>query len=132
MTPLLTNLQTHWAPIAPFLSLRNEVEYDAAVVRLNSLIDEVGTNEQHPLYSLLDTLGTLIHTYEQQHHTITGSTTSEVLQFLMEEHGLAAADLPELGNIAEVESYLEGSQELSMNQVRALAERFHVSPAAFI
>lgn len=132
MTPLLTNLQTHWAPIAPFLSLRNEAEYDAAVVRLNSLIDEVGTNEQHPLYSLLDTLGTLIHTYEQQHHTITGSTTSEVLQFLMEEHGLAAADLSELGNTAEIESYLEGSQELNMNQVRALAERFHVSPAAFI
>jgi hypothetical protein len=56
MTPQLSDLQTHWAPIAAIFSIRSEGEYDAAVERLNALIDEVGTNESHPLYGLLDTL----------------------------------------------------------------------------
>ena len=132
MTTLPADLQTYWTPIAPFLSLRNEGEYDAAVERLNALVDEVGTNQQHPLYSLLETLGTLVHTYEHEHQTIPGATGPEVLQFLMEEHGVAAADFPELGAPEVVNGYLAGRHELSVNQVRALAERFRVSPAAFV
>jgi HTH-type transcriptional regulator/antitoxin HigA len=132
MTTLLIELQAHWAPIAPLFSLRNEAEYDAAVERLNALVDEVGTNQAHPLYSLLDTLGTLVHVYEEQHQTIPAATGPEVLQFLLEEHGLSAADLPELGAVDAVERYLAGGEELSVDQVRVLARRFHVSPAAFI
>jgi HTH-type transcriptional regulator/antitoxin HigA len=132
MTTLLTDLEAHWTPIAPLFSLRNEDEYDAAVERLNSLVDEVGTNEKHPLYSLLDTLGTVIRTYEAEHHEIPNATGPEVLQFLMEEHGVSPADLPELGATAFVEHYLTGKSELSIQQLRGLAQRFHVSPAAFV
>ncbi len=132
MTTLLANLETHWTPIAPLFSLRNEEEYDAAVERLNALVDEVGTNQRHPLYSLLDTLGTVIHTYEREHHDIPDATGPEVLQFLMEEHGLSPADLPELGSDESAEHYLAGDAELNIQQVRALARRFHVSPAALI
>lgn len=132
MTTLLADLQAHWMPIAPLFSLRNEEEYDAAVERLNALVDEIGTNQQHPLYSLLDTLGTLVHTYEEQHHAFPGATGPEVLKFLMEEHGLCPADLPELGPPESVERYLAGDEPLSIDQVRTLAQRFHVSAAAFI
>jgi HTH-type transcriptional regulator / antitoxin HigA len=132
MTELLADLQAHWMPIAPLFSLRNEDEYDAAVERLNALLDEIGTNQEHPLYSLLDTLGTLIHNYEEQHHVIPAATGTEVLQYLMEEHGLSPADLPELGPPDSVEQVLAGKHDLSILQVRALARRFHVSPAAFI
>jgi hypothetical protein len=41
----------------------NEHEYDLAVERLKRLLDEVGANEEHPLYKLLDTLGAITHTY---------------------------------------------------------------------
>jgi HTH-type transcriptional regulator/antitoxin HigA len=132
MTTQLADIATHWTPIAPLLSLRNEDEYNAAVERLNALLDEIGTNEKHPLYSLLDTLGSLLHTYEEQHHGIPGANGPEVLQYLMEEHDLSSADLPELGSLETVELYLAGKAELSVDQVRALAKRFHVSPAAFI
>jgi HTH-type transcriptional regulator/antitoxin HigA len=131
ITPL-TELEAHWTPIAPLFSLRNELEYDAAVERLNALLDEIGTNEQYPLYNLLDTLGTLIHDYEERHHVIPAATGPEVLHFLMDEHGLCAADLSELGSPETVERYLGGNAELSIPQVRELARRFHVSPAAFI
>jgi HTH-type transcriptional regulator / antitoxin HigA len=61
MTAIPHELQHHWTAISPLLSIRNEHEYDLAVERLNRLLDEVGTDEQHPLYTLLDTLGTLTH-----------------------------------------------------------------------
>jgi HTH-type transcriptional regulator/antitoxin HigA len=64
MNLLTKSVQSHWATIRPILTIRNEREYDAAVKRLNELLDEIGTNERHPLYSLLDPLGTLIHAYE--------------------------------------------------------------------
>jgi HTH-type transcriptional regulator / antitoxin HigA len=132
MTTQLAQLQAHWTPIAPLFSLQNEQEYDAAVERLNALLDEFGTNQKHPLYSLLDTLGTLIHTYEEQHHAIPSATGPEVLQILLDEHGLSAADLPELGTVDAVRGYLAGEQQLTVDQVRIVARRFRVSPAAFI
>ncbi len=55
----INELQTHWKNIAPFLSIRNEREYNAAVKRLNELLDEIGDDEKHPLYGLLDTWGLL-------------------------------------------------------------------------
>ena len=70
MTGIPQELQQHWTAVSPLLSIRNEQEYDLAVERLNRLLDEVGTDEQHPLYTLLDTLGTLIHAYEEEHHPI--------------------------------------------------------------
>jgi len=35
------------------MTIRNEEEYEQAIKRLNDLIDEIGTNEQHPLYNWL-------------------------------------------------------------------------------
>ena len=68
MNTLTKNVESHWAMIRPILTISNEREYDLAVKRLNELLDEIGTNERHPLYGLLDTLGTLIHAYEEKHH----------------------------------------------------------------
>jgi HTH-type transcriptional regulator/antitoxin HigA len=132
MTTQITDLQAHWPPIAPVFLIRNDEEYDAAIARLNALLDEVGTDEKHALYSLLDTLGTLIHTYELEHQSISNVAGPRVLQHLMEEHELTTAEIPEIGAADGVEKYLAGKAELSVAQVRALARRFHVSTSAFI
>jgi len=132
MTTQIADLQAHWPPIAPLFLLRSEAEYDAAVARLNGLLDEIGTNEAHPLYGLLDTLGTIVQTYEAEHHGIPKSSGPELLQFLMDEHGVSASDLPEVGPSEAIERYLAGKEELRVEQLRAIARRFHVSPAAFI
>jgi HTH-type transcriptional regulator/antitoxin HigA len=96
------------------------------------LLDEVGTNERHPLYGLLDTLGTLIHAYEEEHFEVPEASGHEMLQFFMEEHGLRQSDLPELGSQRVASEILRGTRELNASQIRALATRFHVSPAVFI
>jgi HTH-type transcriptional regulator / antitoxin HigA len=39
--------------------------------------------------------------------------------------------LPEVGSQGVVSEVLKGKRELNIRQVRALAQRFHVSPAVF-
>lgn len=89
-------------------------------------------NEGHPLYSLLDTLGTVIHAWEEQHHPIPAVSGVDLLRFLMDEHGLTLSDLPEVGAPDAVTEILKGTRELNAGQMRALAERFGVSPSAFL
>jgi HTH-type transcriptional regulator / antitoxin HigA len=132
MTVIPQELQHHWTAVSPLLSIRNEHDYDLAVERLNRLLDEVGTDEQHPLYTLSDTLGTLIHAYEEEYHPIPDCSGADVLRFLMDEHGLTQSDLPEIGSQGVVSEILRGKRELNVRQIRALATRFHVSPAVFI
>ena len=132
MTAIPHELQHYWTAISPLLSIRNEHEYDLAVERLNRLLDEVGTDAQHPLYTLLDTLGTLIHAYEEEHHPIPECSGVDVLHFLMDEHNLTQSDLPEIGFQGVVSEILRGKRELNVRQIRALAKRFHVSPGVFI
>jgi HTH-type transcriptional regulator/antitoxin HigA len=132
MTLVTKELQTHWNNIAPLLIIRNEREYDGAVKRLNELLDEIGDNEKHPLYSLLDTLGTIIHVYEEEHYPIPEASGVDVLRFLMDEHGLSQSDLPEVGSQGVVSEILNGRRELNLRQVRALAGKFKVSSAVFV
>jgi HTH-type transcriptional regulator/antitoxin HigA len=132
MSALLKETREHWQAIGPLLVIRNEREYDAAVARLNTLLDEIGDDEQHPLYGFLDTLGTLIQAYEEEHVLIPDASGPEVLEHLMEEHGLGPEDLPELGGASGVHAILGGARELHVGEIRALAERFGVSPAVFI
>lgn len=132
MTLATKEIEVHWANIAPLLSIRNEREYNAAVKRLNELLDEIGDNEKHPLYGLLDTLGTLIEIYEEEHYPILDASGAEVLRFLMEEHGLTQSDLPEVGSQGVVSEILNGKRELNVRQIRFLAEKFKVSSAVFV
>lgn len=132
MSAIARDVQEHWAAVSPLLTIRNEREYDLAVERLNSLLDEIGTNQLHPLYTLLDALGTVLHAYEEQHHPIPECSGAEVLRSLMEEHDLKQSDLPEIGSQGVVSEILNGKRELNVRQIRVLAKRFHVSPAVFV
>ncbi len=125
------DIAKHWASIAPLLSIRNERDYDRAVKLLNQLLDEVGDNERHPLYSLLDTLGTLLHAYEELHHKLPSVNGGELLKHLMDEHDLKQADLVDVGSQGVVSEILNGRRELNTRQIIALSKRFAVSPAVF-
>jgi len=132
MNVLAHDTQTHWTAIAPILSIRSEREYDRAVKRMNQLLDEVGDNERHPLYGLLDTLGAVIHAYEETHYPMPARPPAEMLRYLMDEHGLRQSDLSEIGSQGVVSDVLHGKRQLNARQIRALAKRFGVSPAVFL
>ena len=131
LATLSPNIKTSWKIISPILTIRNEEDYDRAIEQMNILIDEIGTNENHPLYNLLDTLGILIEVYEQENYPIPNCDSSEMLAYFMEEKGLNYSDLPEIGTPEMIEAILNNRQSLSIEQVKLLAKRFNVSPTVF-
>lgn len=57
-----------WLDVAPWLSVpHNDGEYQQLVTILDSLIDQVGEDESHPLASLMELIGVLIERYEDEH-----------------------------------------------------------------
>ena len=131
MTAIAPQLKKQWVEIAPLLTIRNEEEYDAAVERLNALLEEVGDDEEHPLYSLLDTLGIIIEAYDNENYSIPSSGGVDALIYLMEEHSLSQSELPEIGSQGVVSEILSGRRKLNVRQIEALALKFKVSPATF-
>ena len=122
----------HWQVVQSIFSIRTEAEYDAAIENLNQLIDIVGTDESHPLYSMLDTLGTVVHVYEEAHETLPETDGIDALTFLMQEHGLRQSDLPEIGSQGVVSEILNRKRVLNIRQIRKLSERFSVNPSVFV
>src|SRR6266404_133088 len=119
-------------PREPFLAIRTEREYDAAVERLNSLVNELGDNPKDPRYRLIETLSVLIGAYDREHHSLPEASSIEVIRFLMEEHGLTQKDLPEIGSQGVVSEILAGRRALNVRQIQTLAARFGVDPGAFL
>jgi len=130
-TQTLTKTMKNPKSLEPFLAIRTEREYDAAVERLNALVDEVGDNPKDPRYRLIETLSVLIEAYDKEHHSLPEASGVDVVRFLMEEHGLTQKDLPEVGSQGVVSEVLAGYRILNVRQIQALAERFGVGPAAF-
>jgi HTH-type transcriptional regulator/antitoxin HigA len=118
--------------IVPVFPIRNEWQYEQALNILNGLLNVVGDDETHPLYDLLDTLGILVHTYEESHYPAPEVTGIDVLRFLMDEHHLTPSDLPDVGDSRTVSELLAGDRPLSVVHIRALSQRFGLSPATFI
>lgn len=122
-----------WPDIAPIFSVpHNEKDFNKLVDLLDSLIDEVGNNENHPLSSLMETIGSLIETYESQYIKEIEGNPIDTLNTLMEEHGLKQSDLSEIGSQGVVSEILSGKRQLNVRQIKMLSNRFHVSPAVFI
>ena len=57
-----------WAPLSRTLFVpHTESEYRQLVELLDTLVDEVGEDESHPLASLMEVVGILIEKYEDEH-----------------------------------------------------------------
>ncbi len=122
-----------WPNIQEIFSVpHKEKDYNKLVNLLDSLLDEVGNNESHPLSSLIETLGSLIETYESRTFPEIEGNPVETLNALMEEHGLNQSDLTEIGSQGVVSEILSGKRRLNIRQIKLLSKRFHISPAVFI
>ncbi len=121
-----------WPLISPIVSvLHTEEQYENAVKVLDELMEKVGEDENHPLASLMEILGTLIENYENLNFPEVPSDPVGVLHFLMKEHGLKQGDLSEIGSQGVVSEILRRKRELNVRQIKSLCRRFNVSPAVF-
>ena len=123
----------HLEQIASLLFVpTNEGQYDQLVKLLDELTDIVRDDEAHPLANLMDVLGVLIDTYEDQHFPEPSSNPVSVLKHFMEEYNLRQKDLPELGSQGVVSEILCGKRALNLRQIRALSKRFNVPASVFL
>jgi len=133
MNTQLKEIVKVWPEIQPIFSVpHNKKDYDRLVNLLDSLVDEVGNNETHPLASLMETIGTLIETYESQYIKEMEGNPIDALKALMADHGLKQSHLFEIGSQGVISEILSGKRQLNVRQIRILSKRFKVSPAVFV
>ena len=133
MNTQLKEIAKVWPNVKPIFSVpHNKKDYNKLVNLLDSLIDEVGNNENHPLTSLMETIGSLIETYEAQYINEIEGNPIDTLNALMAEHNLKQSDLNEIGSQGVVSEILSGKRQLNIRQIKILSKRFKVSPAVFI
>jgi len=131
----MKQLTAHMRAIAaavPLGAIGGEADYTAAVDCLNELLDAGSTDESHPLAAPVALLGERIAAWEQSVHPLAAADGVEVLRFLLAQHGLTQADLPEVGSQGVVSEILAGKRRLNVRQIEALAARFGTSPAVFL
>ena len=133
MNTQLEKIAKVWPGIQSIFSVpHNQKEYSRLVHILDDLIDEVGENESHPLASLMETLGSLIESYEVQNIPEIKGNPNDALITLMDEHGLKQSDLPEIGSQGVISEILSGKRQFNVRQIKLLSNRFNVSPAVFM
>ena len=133
MNTELEKIAKIWPGVQNIFSVpHNQQEYNRLVHILDSVIDEVGENESHLLASLMETLGSLIESYEVQNIPEIEGSPSDALKTLLEEHDLKQSDLPEIGSQGVISEILSGKRQFNVRQIKLLSNRFNVSPAVFM
>ena len=133
MSALIKQASEHWQYVAPLLHRpASEADYDALVGVLDELLAIVGDDEDHPLASLASAMGDLLEDYDQRQRPMPQASGVEVLRYLMQEHRLSQADLPEVGAQSVISEILGGKRQLNVRQIRSLSERFGVSSDVFV
>jgi HTH-type transcriptional regulator/antitoxin HigA len=98
--------------------IKTEQEFNAAVARLEELMDaEPGSPQEEEL----ELLGLLIDEYQKQHYPIPLPDPIEAIKFRMEQQGLTRKDIiPYIGSQSKVSEVLNRKRPLSLSMIRAL------------
>ena len=132
MSTLVKQASEHWRYVAPLLRKpANEDDYDELAEALDELLALVRDDENHPLASLASHMGDLIEAYDETRRPIPKGRGVDVLRYLMLEHELTEADLPEVGPPSLVSEILRGQRQLDIHHIRALSDRFDVPSDVF-
>lgn len=128
-------IQVSWQAFNDMAHLRpihDEADYDRMVVLMNSILDSVGDDEDHPLAGLLDLVSDLVWKYEQEHHAIEAAAPKDVLRLLMEARNLKQDALSSIVAQSNLSAILAGKRKISATLASKLGKFFGVSPALFI
>ena len=111
--------------------IANEEDFNKTQKIIDTLIDkgELTPDEQ----DYLSVLGSLIRDYEDINLTLPKLNPVELIQALLDDAGLQIQDLTFIfGNEITVSKILTNQQELTLSQIKKLAQFFKISPAAFL
>lgn len=101
--------------------LRDDAEYDAAVAEIDAILDRDAA-PRTPEHDRLELLTVLVRAYDDEHYPMRDTATPrEVIEFLLEQRGMARADLaPILGGRSRVSEFFAGKRRLSIPQIQRL------------
>ena len=103
---------------APFKKIRTETDHEAALARIEELMDaEPGTAE----FDELEVLTVLVERYEEETEPIGLPDPVVAIRFRMSQQGLVQKDLvPYIGSRSKVSEVLNGKIPLSLSMIRRL------------
>lgn len=105
--------------------IRNETDHKRALGRIEVLMDaeSLAVEQSHEL----DALVTLVDAYENRHFPIGGAAPTQVIEFMMDQRGLARKDLePMIGSRARVSEVLTGKRPLTLAMIRRLSAELRI------
>jgi HTH-type transcriptional regulator/antitoxin HigA len=124
-----------WLPfkqIVGVTSVHTEGDYAQARATIDALVEEIGDNQSHPLADVLDYLADQVKAYEDENFQIPEAEPSEVLRFLMEQHGLKQEDLGDCAPQSRISDILNNKRSISKEIAKRLAHRFSVRADLFL
>ncbi len=124
---------------SPLLYLHDDEAYEAALEMVESLMEQVGDDASKPENLLIMLLGHAIKVYESHHEDISAfvqQATKDkpdviMLRFIIDQHNLTLADLPEIGHKSLVSRIISGERNLTKSHIDRLSKRFHLDPGLF-
>lgn len=135
-TPIdLKAVQRSWRAFDAMVHLRpihSLAEYERMTAMMNSLLDEVGDDEDHPMAGLLELVGDMVWKYEQEHHAIAPAEPKDTLRFLMEARALKQEELSNIVPQGNLSAILAGKRKISAALAGKLAKFFGVSASVFV
>ena len=124
-----------WLPFKQLVgvtAVHTEGDYAQARATIDALLEEIGDNESHPLADVLDYLADQVKAYEDENFQIPEAEPSEVLRFLMEQHGLKQEDLGDCAPQSRISDILNNKRSISKEIAKRLAHRFSVRADVFL
>lgn len=114
--------------------INSEEQYQNALQAFELLLPDIEgeTPPSDEALELFNTIGEHLRVYEQQKMQAPSVSGSELLRFLMQQHGLKQSDVPELGSQGVVSEILNGKRTLNLRQAKALGSRFKLEYTAFL
>jgi HTH-type transcriptional regulator/antitoxin HigA len=130
MAPVLANPVEMIERGAPHV-IHNDEELEVYTKALFSLssIDHPNSAQAQAI----ELLSLLIERYESRRYPIPAADPVTVLRFLMDQNGLSQRDIvQDIGSESLVSMIMNGQRNLTVDHIRNLSARFHVSASVFI
>jgi HTH-type transcriptional regulator/antitoxin HigA len=104
--------------------IQNDADHAAAKALIDKLMGSKSAHDRARMVAQ----ARLVEAYERMRWRRVPPTLPSLLAYLMDQHGLARADLvPLLGTASRVSEVLSGKRALSMSMVCRLRDYFHIS-----
>lgn len=103
------------------------IQNDADLAEAQALVARLGTSDDPADVAQLRAQALILAAYEAERWPCEIASVAEVVQYIMDQHGLSPADLaPVLGARSRVTEVLNGRRGLSLTMIRRMRSTFHV------